>query len=151
MGEIAEMMLDGTMDPETGEFNFDGFDGPGWPMTGAEAAAYKRQTGGSGLHWERSPKAPGPYSGITRYTLTKAWRKKLEKFGEVAPNDPYHWQIRRAGKVVADWWPHKRKYRLAGQPIEVGFEGDLRDALAASDGAPSASTTEQSSSPGMNQ
>ena len=41
MGEIAEMMLDGTMDPETGEFNFDGEDGPGWPMTGAQAADFR--------------------------------------------------------------------------------------------------------------
>lgn len=47
MGEIAEMMLDGTMDPETGEWNFDGEDGPGWPMTGSEADEYKRQTGHS--------------------------------------------------------------------------------------------------------
>lgn len=45
MGEIAEMMLDGTMDPETGEWNFDGEDGPGWPMTGAEAAEYRRDVG----------------------------------------------------------------------------------------------------------
>jgi hypothetical protein len=42
VGEIADMMLDGTMDPETGEFNFDGEDGPGFPMTGAEAAAYRQ-------------------------------------------------------------------------------------------------------------
>lgn len=46
MGEIADMMLDGTMDPETGEWNFDGDDGPGWPMTSAEAAEYKRSSGG---------------------------------------------------------------------------------------------------------
>lgn len=45
MGEIAEMMIDGTMDPETGEFNFDGEDGPGFPMTGAEAEEFKRSTG----------------------------------------------------------------------------------------------------------
>lgn len=45
MGEIAEMMLDGTMDPETGEWNFDGEDGPGFPMTGSEAEENKRQTG----------------------------------------------------------------------------------------------------------
>lgn len=44
MGEIAEMMLDGTMGPETGEFNFEGEDGPGWPMTGAEAEQYRRDT-----------------------------------------------------------------------------------------------------------
>jgi hypothetical protein len=42
VGEIADMMLDGTMDSETGEWNFDGEDGPGWPMTGAEAAEYRR-------------------------------------------------------------------------------------------------------------
>jgi hypothetical protein len=41
MGEIADMMLDGTMDCETAEWNFDGEDGPGWPMTGAEAEAYR--------------------------------------------------------------------------------------------------------------
>lgn len=45
MGDIAEMMLDGTMDPETGEFNFDGEDGPGFPMTGEEARAWKRGDG----------------------------------------------------------------------------------------------------------
>lgn len=39
MGEIADMMLDGTMDPETGEFNFDGEDGPGFPMTRAQVRA----------------------------------------------------------------------------------------------------------------
>lgn len=41
MGEIADMMLDGTMDCETGEWNFDGEDGPGFPMTGAQARAFK--------------------------------------------------------------------------------------------------------------
>lgn len=48
MGEIADMMLDGTMDPETGEFNFDGEDGPGFPMTAAEADEFKRATGWRG-------------------------------------------------------------------------------------------------------
>ena len=41
MGEIAEMMLDGTMDFETGEWNFDGADGPGFPMTTSQAKAYR--------------------------------------------------------------------------------------------------------------
>lgn len=39
MGEIADMMLDGTMDCETVEFNFGGRDGPGFPMTRAEVRA----------------------------------------------------------------------------------------------------------------
>ena len=42
MGEIADMMLDGTMDYETGEWNFEGADGPGFPMTGKEAAEFRR-------------------------------------------------------------------------------------------------------------
>lgn len=42
MGEIADMMIDGTMDWETGEWNFDGEDGPGFPMTGAEARAFRK-------------------------------------------------------------------------------------------------------------
>jgi len=41
MGEIAEMLLDGTMDFETGEWNFDGADGPGFPMTTSQAKAYR--------------------------------------------------------------------------------------------------------------
>lgn len=41
MGESADMMLDGTMDPETGEFNFDGYDGPGFLLTGEQAARYR--------------------------------------------------------------------------------------------------------------
>lgn len=42
MGEIADMMIDGTMDFETGEFNFDGADGPGFPMTRHQAQRYAR-------------------------------------------------------------------------------------------------------------
>jgi hypothetical protein len=104
MGEIADMMLDGTMDSETGEWNFEGEDGPGFPMTGAEAAAYRRATGwrGQASFW----------SGETAYKLTKHWRKKLEAFGTIKANDRFHWQIRRDGKIVADWWPHKNKWRI---------------------------------------
>lgn len=125
MGEIADMMLDGTMDSETGEWNFDGEDGPGFPMTGTEAAEFRRATG-----WGRAPKVrrEGPYDGPTAYKLSKAWRKKLEAFGEVRANDYYHWQIRKDCRVVADWWPHKRKFRIAGV-MSRGGEADLRDAL----------------------
>lgn len=126
MGEIADMMLDGTMDPETGEFNFDGDDGPGWPMTGAEAAEYKRAAGrGSG----RSRRAAGPYDGPTRYVLTASWRKKIEQFGDIRANDFHHWQVRSGGKLLADWWPHKGKFRISGT-MRRGNEGDFIRALA---------------------
>ena len=126
MGEIAEMMLDGTMDPETGEFNFDGADGPGWPMTRAEAAAYTHAAGRHAISC--------PWDGKTRFRLTKAWRKKLEKFGEVRANDAYHWQVRHEGAILADWWPHKRKWRIAGA-TKSGHIDAFRDALALATGA----------------
>lgn len=132
MGEIADMMLDGTMDPETGEWNFDGEDGPGWPMTGAEASAYKRATG-----WRHG--TPSSYRAAPpSYSLTKRNRKKLERFGEVRQNDRYHWQIRQGRTIVADWWPHKQKWRIGGQ-IGIGNEVQFLEALAttkAESGAP---------------
>lgn len=128
MGEISDLMLSGAMDPETGEWNFDGEDGPGFPMTGAEAAAFKRAT-----RWKsRGPKEPydGSYSA---YKLTKAWRKKIEAFGDLRQNDAYHWQVRADGKVIADWWPHKSKWRIDGT-ARRGNEGDFVRALAKATG-----------------
>lgn len=98
MGEIADMMIDGTMDWETGEWNFDGEDGPGFPMTGAEAAIY------------RGERSPGPAA----YKMSKRVRAKVEPFGDLRQCSEYHWQVRKDGKVVADWWPHKNKWRVDG-------------------------------------
>lgn len=72
MGEIADMMLDGTMDPETGEFNFDGEDGPGFPMTGAEAAEYRRATG-------FAPK--GPHGSNSRNARRRAKKRAAKTAG----------------------------------------------------------------------
>lgn len=127
MGEIAEMMLDGTMDPETGEFNFDGQDGPGWPMTGAEAAAYRRA--GPDRRSRRRDRGPRPeFDGETRYTVTKKARAKIEAFGALKANDAYHWQVRKDGKLVADWWPHRSKFRIDGKALR-GNEADFIRAL----------------------
>jgi hypothetical protein len=58
-GDIAEMMLDGTMDCETGEWNFGGEDGPGWPMTGTEAAAFKGESYGHAFaRYRATPRRP---------------------------------------------------------------------------------------------
>lgn len=104
MGEIAEMMLDGTMDWETGEWNFDGEDGPGFPMTGAEASAF------------RGDRRPGP----SAFKMTKRIKDKVAALGELRQCSTYHWQVRRDGRVVADWWPHKNKWRIAN----VNARGD---------------------------
>lgn len=63
-GDIAEMMLDGTMDPETGEWNFDGEDGPGFPMTGAEAAEFRRTTGWGGEERPATDRYEGTLYGL---------------------------------------------------------------------------------------
>lgn len=128
MGEIAEMMLDGTMDCETGEWNFDGEDGPGWPMTGAEAAAYARASKGASPRRARRSGPKPPYEGSTSYTVTKANRAKIEAFGELRAYDFYHWQVRKAGRLVAEWWPHKSKFRIDGKMLH-GNEGDFLRAL----------------------
>lgn len=83
MGEIAETMLDGTMDPETGEWNFDGEDGPGFPMTGAEAAEWKQATG-----WRGDVYAPAKQkrrrftASKTRQVARLAIRKALKHVGK---------------------------------------------------------------------
>lgn len=136
MGEIADMMLDGTMDCETGEWNFDGADGPGWPMTGAEAAAYARTCrGGRTSRREREQRGPKePYSGSTAYAVPKKVRAKIEAFGELRANDFYHWQVRKDGRLIADWWPHKGKFRIGGKMFH-GNDGGLVLALAKETGA----------------
>lgn len=126
MGEIAEMMLDGTMDPETGEFNFDGDDGPGWPMTAAEAAAYRREL--ARPRRKRARHERGKFTGETRFQVSRSTRSKVEKFGQLQANDPYHWQVRKDGRLVADWWPHRSKFRIDGRTLR-GNEGDFVRAL----------------------
>lgn len=132
MGEIADMMLDGTMDHETGEWNFDGDDGPGFPMTGAEAAEWSRQGSGDRRRSSGIRKIIGP--GKPAFKVNKALRKKVEAFGELRQNDPYHWQVRRDGKVAADWWPHKCKFRIAGHDTTQGDKDDFLAALSSAEG-----------------
>lgn len=123
MGEIADMMLDGTMDWETGEWNFDGEDGPGFPMTGREAAQWRRDFGPA-----RSPIAT---IDDPAFRVPKKLRKKIERFGVLTNHSAYHWQVRRNGMVVADWWPHRRKFRMKDKTI-VGDEHAFLKALEAS-------------------
>lgn len=99
MGEIAEMMLDGTMDPETGEFNFDGEDGPGFPMTGEEATEFKRATGWKSPLGSSEPrKLHGVWLKIARTVSEGA-----KSIGEVADrlHDPEKEARVHTGKVVA--------------------------------------------------
>ncbi len=127
MGEIADMMLDGTMDCETGEWNFDGEDGPGYPMTGAEAARYRRETG-----WRGS----GPSIPVKPvFAVTKKLRAKIEKHGVLVNHNAYHWTVRENnGAVIAHWYPHKRKWRIS-EKNATGDETAFIAALAAKQSA----------------
>lgn len=118
MGEIAEMMLDGTMDCETGEWNSDGEDGPGWPMTQREAAQYRRASRG---HAE--PEKP-------IFTVSKKLRAKIEAFGILTSHNAYHWTVRRDnGAVIAHWYPHKTKRIMDGKTVR-GDEAAFLKAIA---------------------
>jgi hypothetical protein len=60
----------------------------------------------------------GPQEASVRYPevkTPKAVEKKIGALGCVlVRHDAYHRTVRRDGKVMADWWPHKRKFRVAG-------------------------------------
>ena len=50
--------------------------------------------------------------------IAKKHRQRIERAGCVLLNfSPWHWQVRRSnpdGEIIADWWPHKSKFRIAG-------------------------------------
>jgi hypothetical protein len=47
------------------------------------------------------------------------------KPGTLSNNDAYHWQVRKDGKVLVDWWPHKCKFRVGGKLHYPAHEADL--------------------------
>lgn len=123
MGEIAEMMLDGTLCSCCGEYLGDD---AGYPMTCGGCGGYEQD------HTRRLPpnyRIPG-CAQTPVFKVTKRVRARIERFGQLANNDAYHWQVRDAGRVVADWWPHKAKWRLTGQQIARGGETQFAEALA---------------------
>ena len=93
MGEIAEMMLDGTLDPETGEWN--GFEGeaPGFPMTGAEAERFRSE--GRMRPPRGEPRAlTGEWSVLARFVADgRAGRKEARQGLE--------WSKRKLGGIIA--------------------------------------------------
>lgn len=56
------------------------------------------------------------YTGPVAHEITKAERAALEAFGEIRVCSEWHFQIRAKGgkPILADWWPHRTKFRLAG-------------------------------------
>lgn len=68
---------------------------------------------------------PGPAA----FNCSKKLRAKIETFGTLHQHDTYHWTVRLGKKVIADWWPHKRKWRIAGV-IGHGDQQQFLKALA---------------------
>lgn len=73
---------------------------------------------------------PGPPAA----RIGKALRKKIEAIGTLQQNDQYHWQVRADGKVLADWWPHKNKFRIGGRTMH-GTSNEFVKTLARHAGA----------------
>ncbi|MBI1202634.1 MAG: hypothetical protein GC182_09005 [Rhodopseudomonas sp.] len=74
-------------------------------------------------------------AGPTVFKLTPGLRKKIEQFGTVRQNDAYHWQVREKaragrGRVLADWWPHKQKWRI-GAVVGTGPHAEFVEVLRA--------------------
>lgn len=61
----------------------------------------------------------GPQEASYRHPEFKVPKKIAGKIAALGltlhQHDAYHRTVRRAGKVVADWWPHKDKFRIGGQ------------------------------------
>ena len=68
------------------------------------------------------------------FIMTDEFRAKLERFGRVKQYSEWHWQIRdEDGCLLADWWPHVRKFQIENEPVAcVGYDDDSHiDALIA--------------------
>jgi hypothetical protein len=75
--------------------------------------------------------ASGHRPGPDAFKCSNNLRAKIETFGTLIQHDTYHWTVRASGKVMADWWPHKRQWRLTGGKIEKGEPREFTKALAA--------------------
>jgi hypothetical protein len=60
------------------------------------------------------------------YVMPDEVRVRLECFGRVRRCSDWHWQIRdEDGCLLADWWPHTRKFQVENEPTAcVGHDDD---------------------------
>lgn len=76
----------------------------------------------------------GPQEASARcpeFKMPKRITKQLAVNGyEIVQHDAYHFTARKAGKFVADWWPHKRQWRMDGK-LARGDEWQFQAALVA--------------------
>lgn len=96
MGEVAEMMLDGTLDPETGEWNgFEDGEEPGFPMTGAEAARYQRELASAdGRPRGKVRPLRGDWAVLARFVGEGRAHRKEARQG-------LEWSKRKVGGIIA--------------------------------------------------
>jgi hypothetical protein len=57
-------------------------------------------------------------------------RKQIETFGTLFQHDAYHWTLRRDKQVIADWWPHKKQWRIKGKTEKGFYDADFVKALS---------------------
>lgn len=114
MGEIAEMMLDGTMCQGCGEFLHDGEDGDGIPAycAGCEPEGQSQATPG---RWtspgkrlrnkRRRARLREKRKAILHAADTTGWEKKSD----------YHFQREHNGEIL-NWWPSTGKWCRGNVP-----------------------------------
>ena len=52
------------------------------------------------------------------FKITPKLLKKIEATGHILiQHDAYHFTIRHGKKHVADWWPHKKQWRMGGETV----------------------------------
>ena len=128
MGEAADDVLCGFCCQECGIIISLSRNPPGYPVSCRACASQP----GSVVEQFRSAKSKHQRKRLTGppHKTSAAPRKQLSKFGELRQCDGYHWQIRGSFGVL-DWWPHKGKWRFAGQETEAGtFKEMLRQVEA---------------------
>lgn len=57
----------------------------------------------------------------------KKIKAAINKAGyELHQHDAYHFTVRKEGKVCADWWPHKNKWRIGGKMASGDAQAFIR-------------------------
>ncbi len=104
-------------------------DGAYWAMA-HELAGLEYGEGFDELISSKGTNGPQPASyRKPEFKIPKRIKKQLAVNGyEIVQHDAYHFTAREGGKHIADWWPHKRKWRLDGK-ISHGSEWEFQAAL----------------------
>jgi len=119
-GDAAEMVLDGLVCEGCGEYLDE--DAPGHPRRCAGCGGFPSSSRPSQRRQAHRLRGPA-------HTLDEKLRAKIKPFGELVQHDPFHWQVKQGRVTLADYWPHKGKWRIDGE-TRVGNDASFLRALS---------------------